>query len=592
MSPSIAVLGTWLAMTLCVVLLGGFAGALALGRVGAVAAIRVSMWSGTTLLILALLVVNLFQPLRSANAVWLLLGLTVVAVAIAIPLWLRARRTAPPGFGVRRPFEWWVLVPIGALALVLVVVAHAAFGTVGNFDSGLYHLNALQFTADFRTIPGLGNLHDRYGTNVSVFSLAGFMENLPWGVDAFRLMVGFFVSLFAVDLSLRLLDRRSRPAPGLFVMALGALLFTPFLLSDTAYWVTSPTADTTSMLVAIVSGAFLVDALWRRDAVSGALAMMTAVLAASMRAQLWVLAVVTVVVLIFAAWHRSRGSEATRGRPRALTWVAIAISSSLFAVQLVRDALLSGWLFYPLGALPVPVEWRTGDPTVARQWIQSWAKLPGVDPSVTMGNWDWLGSWAERASDDWAVRGAAGLLALALILLWSSGRAAGTHRRGRRAVLLLMGLAVLPAVVTTAVWFVAAPDPRFAWGAIALVGLVPAALALSYVGRVGLTVPVVAGFMTLLVLPAALAGIAHAGTTISPDWQSRTYSFGPVDVVAAVNPVPVPATVDVTLDSGGVVQRPAEGDQCWTVFPLCRPTTDTTLRFLGPSLTDGIVSGS
>jgi hypothetical protein len=55
-------------------------------------------------------------------------------------------------------------------------------------------------------------------------------------------------------------------------------------------------------------------------------------------------------------------------------------------VKLVRDALLSGWLFYALGAFPIPVEWRTEDLTVAGQWIPSWARLPGVDPSVTMGN--------------------------------------------------------------------------------------------------------------------------------------------------------------------------------------------------------------
>jgi hypothetical protein len=114
---------------------------------------------------------------------------------------------------------------------------------------------------------------------------------------------------------------------------------------------------------------------------------------------------------------------------------------------------------------------------------------------------------------------------------------------------------------------------------------------LSALPAAGVVPPVVAGLMTAAVLPAALAGIANVGNTFADDWQSRTYSFGPVDVVAAVNPVPVPAVEDIVLDSGAVVQHPVGSDQCWNVFPLCRPTTETMLRFLGPSLTDGIVSG-
>ena len=558
---------------------------------GVLGAVRVSIWTGFAILVLALLGLNLAVPLHGSTAVIAMVALTVLLAAVGVALVLRARRNRAEAVDPHAPFEWWVLVPIVALAAMLVVMAHAAFGSVSNFDSGLYHLNSISFAAEYRTIPGLGNLHDRYGTNVSVFNVAAFMTNLPWGADAFRLMVGFVISLFAVDLSLRLADAPRRRSPGLYVMALAAMLFAPFLMSDTGYWVTSPAADTTAMLVSIVSAAFLVDALSGSETVNGSLAVLTAALAASMRAQLWVLFGLTVVVLVAVAWRRRRRAAEPRGRVRALTWVGAGLSVGLLAVQLVRDVVLSGWLLYPAGNFPVPVEWRTGDPQVAREWIQSWARTPGADPSTTQASWDWFGPWLGRNLDDWAVRGAIGLLALALLLVLAR-RAVGLEPGSAAAPLRLAALAVIPAIGTTLVWFLAAPDPRFAWGAIASVGLVPAAVLLMALPAQAVIVPVVAGLMSVFVLPAAVAGIANVGTTFAEDWESRTYSFGPIDVVAAVNPVPVPAVEDVILDSGDVVQHPVGTDQCWTVFPLCRPTTETSLRFRGAGPGDGFVTGS
>lgn len=585
MSPSLAVLGTWLLLAAWMLALGWFAAVLSVARVGVVGAVRIALWTGASVFVLALLVVNLALPLRGPAAVWAMIGLTVGLVSLA-GLLMFAKGSRLWSTATMPVWRAWLPVPYLALLALLFVVAHATFGSVSNFDSGLYHLNAVSFAAEYPTIPGLANLHDRYGTNVSLFEVAAYLQNLPWGADAFRLAVGFFMSLFVLDLSLRLLSRRVDP--GTLSMLLATALMVPFLLADPGYWITSPAADTTSMLVSVVSGAFLVDALWRRDSVSGTLAVLTAALAASMRAQLWVLVVLSAGVLVFVAWRTRRTEGQDRSRVAALTWIGAGLTALLLAVQLIRDTVLSGWLIYPAGNFPVPVEWRSGDPQVAREWIQSWARTPGADPSTTLGTWDWLGPWLGRNLDDWSIRGAIGLLALALLVALVPRQREDAERPPalRTAV-----LATLPALATVLVWFVAAPDPRFAWGPIVSLGLIPAGVALAALPGPAIVLPIVAGVMTLSVLPPALAGIANLSSTIAPDWQSRTYEFGPIPVIAAVNPVPEPAMVDVVLDSGRVVQRPAEGDQCWTVFPLCRPTTETALQFRGADVREGFLSG-
>ena len=222
MSPVVAVIGTWILMTAWTMLLGSWAGVVAGRSVGLFAGLRASMWAGLAVLIAMVLVANFFMPLMGTPAILTALAVTVIAGAVGAWAWGRRLPRVDPGDRVRR---WWVLVPIIALALMLVLFAHWYAGPPTNYDSGIYHLNAIQFAAEYRTIPGLANMQDRLGTNISSLNLAAFMGNSAWGVEAFRLLVGFFAFLFATDTALRLLDRRpaSPRSPGLPIMPLATI---------------------------------------------------------------------------------------------------------------------------------------------------------------------------------------------------------------------------------------------------------------------------------------------------------------------------------------------------------------------------------
>ncbi len=100
---------------------------------------------------------------------------------------------------------------------------------------------------------------------------------------------------------------------------------------------------------------------------------------------------------------------------------------------------------------------------------------------------------------------------------------------------------------------------------------------------------VVAGFMCATLVPPAVAGLVQ-GSQVA-DAEVRTYAFGPFEVTADVSPVPVPEVTREFLSSGQVLEQPVETDQCWMVFPLCRPYADHTTRFVGVTIADGLVSG-
>jgi hypothetical protein len=149
-------------------------------------------------------------------------------------------------------------------------------------------------------------------------------------------------------------------------------------------------------------------------------------------------------------------------------------------------------------------------------------------------------------------------------------------------------IAVVPAAGSLVLWFANAPDPRFAWGLLLLVGLIP--LAAVVAARPGLHVLAVYG--ATAVLAAALLGpIVRGGYgTVVSTVESSPVRFGPVEFDRRLAPLPDIAVVGRTLVDGTAIVSPAEADQCWGVFPLCTPAyAGDGIRSRGPNIRDGFV---
>lgn len=563
-APAIAVLLTQAAAIAWLCLLGAFVGSLARPSVGPLAAVRVALWTGLGIGTIAILTVGLLLPTRGR-------------AGTDGPTFTRA---------------WWVAVPIAGLVLLAFVCAHLAFGPVANYDTGLYHLSAIRYAADYPTIHGLANLDPRLGTNVSAFGIAAFLENLAWASDGFRLLVGVFLLVLSTDLGLRLLDGRSTAwrRPGTYLLLAALAVAVPGLLQSPDYNITGSSPDTIALALTLAAGAYLVDALQSREHAWIAVALVSAALAASVRTQLWVMFAATVIVLLVDALVRRRSVPSTG--PRALTVIGAAVAVLVGLVMMVRDAVLSGWLFFPITALPVPVDWRVPQATAdsTREWVMSWARDQAAGPEQTLTSYYWLPDWFRASAADWAVLGMVGLLSLALVVWLAARRTAPESRQP-----LVVLLALAPAVITVLVWFLTAPDPRFAWGPLLLVGAIPAAFALQRLaGSADIalsSVPVLAaGLLCVGLVPAAALQAVQIQGQPADAFEFRTYEFGPVDVVASVASLPQQTAREFTLVDGTVIQIPVKSDQCYEIFPLCTPYESTTLRLRGSEVSDGFRS--
>ncbi len=160
-----------------------------------------------------------------------------------------------------------------------------------------------------------------------------------------------------------------------------------------------------------------------------------------------------------------------------------------------------------------------------------------------------------------------------------------------------LGLLLIPTVTSLAVWFLAAPDPRFAWGPLLTLGLIPLALGLSRLSSQftslqssGLALAVTASFMSLAIAGPVLSSLVHIKGYVEDGFELREYSFGPFTIAANVNPVESPAVAEFRLDDGNMILTPTQDDRCQLVFPACRPYPDPTMQFRGDSVADGFRS--
>lgn len=529
--------------------------------------VRRSIWWGLLLVLIGLLLVGLRVPLASAPAAIAM----AIALMVAAVLAFFALRAWPPqrgGSGGRLP---WLVV--GVLALAAVALALAALGPVTNYDSGLYHLGAIRYAADFATIPGLANVYFPFGYGNSLFSLAAFLGNGPWGHDGYRLANGLILILVGVDLSLRLLQRRW--SAGTYVLLVAAVFaFVPMLrLAD--YWVTSPSQDSSVLAVTLVSGAYLVDGVsrrtrqgWQADA---AVAMVTAAILLTMRPLMAVYAAVVVVSLMYLL-IRGRGV-------RWYSWlVLLAVGLGTLGVQAWRDRILSGWLMYPLDVFAFEVPWRAPAATVETAATLWAARDPQMEQSwQTASGFGWIGTWLSRLPTQWET-----YLLLVLALLTILLLIVTRHRRANNRLLLLC---MIPAALTVLVWFIATPPSyRFAWGPLILLGAIPAGWSLKAMGSHASWRRSTAVFSAAALLLGVLASLASTWSFMQDEATARTsirqWKFGPVAIDYAVSPLPQPETQPIGKNGDLLLAYPVGTDQCWLVFPMCTGAIPNSIRWI------------
>lgn len=540
---------------------------------------RVGLWAGLTLITVVTVALSLLAPLGSPTAGIVMLGLALTLAIVGVVLSKPQRPTwARPSLSV---IAWLV----SAWAAITYLGAKAV-GPVTNYDSGLYHLGAIKYAADYSAIPGIANLYFPFGYANAQFPLAALLGNGPWDGIGYRLLNGAVLVLVLADLTSRLMNRRWSWGTFTLLFGLSATFIPMVAMADDM--VTSPTSDTSVMLLTLVAASYLVDTLQKRSSAQteALVAITVAGLTVAFRPTMIVFAVAVLVVVTIFVW-RNRISLAPQPQAWAITAMLL---SMLAAVSLLRDRILSGWLFYPLSTFPLPVPWLAEDPTRWRIGTLAAARDPNsLDGFQTAHSYDWISPWLARLPDQWEpwfLLVGILILSATLFVAWTSGAMIGVWTR--------MLLSLLPSSVAVIAWFLLSPPSfRFIWGPIFVMLVVPMGIAFAQMQKLagGPLSGEVAQRTTLIAAAVCISFVStfslierNQFNTIT---QKQSWQFGPITFAYATTPVPLPATTPIDVGNNLIIYTPSSGDQCWDNYPLCAYYTGQSVVPRGPSIQDG-----
>lgn len=521
------------------------------------AMIRVSLYYGIAILIVITVVANLFIPLRSPGA--LAIVLAVVALAALATLWVRSRAVVVLSSPSWNPLRGFNLLLIVVLAVVLGWMLIASSRAPTNYDSGLYHIPAIWYAAEYPTIPGITNLYHSFGFSNSLTTIAAWISNGPMGLESYRVVNSVFILILFIDIAMRLASNR-RKSVGTKILLASMAFFVAPMIGMVDYWVTSPTFDTPVAILTFMSVAALADCLTERRTQSAdiTIALLTLSIASSMRQHYWFLFAFTAATLLWVVYRRGDGRE------RLLYWIGILFAFVIFFVMIARDYILSGWVMYPYKTVAFNVDWIAPDPAALISSTKLWARSPTPAYQQTGDGWGWIRPWLGANLISWVFIGIFVALIVTLIILLISRRL----WRPRSLIALLV-----PQLLFLATWFFAgAPHVRYVWAPLLLFGILPLAWAWQSLGTREKLSETLSRLVTLAISLELIAAVVLSAIVV---WPRLAVDLPDIQVET----VELNSTIDLLIPQGT--------DQCWENFPVCSGMSSEGLTPRGSEITDG-----
>jgi hypothetical protein len=463
--------------------------------------------------------------------------------------------------------RWLLLLGI-AFTLLLAL---RSCGPCEYYDTGLYGAPAIRWIQTYPAVPGLANLHGRFGFNSSVFLCIAALAQGVWKELGFHLFTGFMLSAMWATLlpACARVVRRVATSPADWFYTILAL---PAFFWTTRSRIVGTQTDEPATVVCLIASGILFEHLCRedrrgqRETPTSRLVLATTLfsLAAAFKLSTIVFALLAWCLAFRAIWLLE---QAARQRTKYLV-AALALSILILLPWCSRGIIFSGYPFYPSTIFAFPVAWKI--PLSAARWyaigVQSWGRIPDVPFRDTQGL-HWLGDWlnhAIRNRPSFQVPLAISLAGLAVAL---------TYRfRGRPHPVCPWLSLLFPSIVGIIFWFAASPDLRFAQFAI-----------WTGAGTLGTW-----GIVSLdLRLRRSHTNLVLAALVLSAIWC--VVSFGWKEPLLALRgvrqppPLPKPALILRRTLSGLAVYVPAQSEQCWDAPLPCTPYFDSSLRLRNAS---------
>lgn len=216
-----------------------------------------------------------------------------------------------------------------------------------HYDTGLYHAQAIRWIGEYGVVPGLANLHSRFGYNSASFALCALFGGAGLTKYPMHCVPGFFALLCAVKCTALLeLPKRKR-------VRLTDFLYTGCLFYLVAVFreLVSPASDYFAMLILFFAGMAWTELLERGEKEILPYGLLSLYLVYAVTVKLSTAVFLLLALYPFLMLVRQKKWKQTAGY--------FGLGILIAFPYLARNVLISGWLFYPFTFFDFfPADWK------------------------------------------------------------------------------------------------------------------------------------------------------------------------------------------------------------------------------------------
>ncbi|WP_061230272.1 LIC_10190 family membrane protein [Leptospira interrogans] len=255
------------------------------------------------------------------------------------------------------------------------------------YDSGLYHIQSIKWIQEYSVVPGLANLHGRFGFNpniFTIFALTSLKEIFKQEIFSVNFVIYSILVLHSINRIYKILKQEG------FTNSFLLHSIVLFLILEQFMSLSSPTPD----LISIVLPLYILTNLPKNEnGIHSKLnlenyfsSIILSVYTISVKLSTIPLCI---LILLLIIRYKFDGKKLL---------IVISIIFLILLPWLIRNVILSGYLIYPFSAIDIfNFDWKVPLNAVVSEKlsITGWARNPGegYKEAAQMKFWEWFPIW-------------------------------------------------------------------------------------------------------------------------------------------------------------------------------------------------------
>ncbi|EKO23540.1 LIC_10190 family membrane protein [Leptospira interrogans] len=255
------------------------------------------------------------------------------------------------------------------------------------YDSGLYHIQSIKWIQEYSVVPGLANLHGRFGFNpniFTIFALTSLKEIFKQEIFSVNFVIYSILVLHSINRIYKILKQEG------FTNSFLLHSIVLFLILEQFMSLSSPTPD----LISIVLPLYILTNLPKNEnGIHSKLNLENYF--SSIILSVYTISVklatipLCILILLLIIRYKFDGKKLL---------IVISIIFLILLPWLIRNVILSGYLIYPFSAIDIfNFDWKVPLNAVVSEKlsITGWARNPGAGykEAAQMKFWEWFPIW-------------------------------------------------------------------------------------------------------------------------------------------------------------------------------------------------------